>query len=250
MASFDRTYGSTSFQSASDSRIDRKLKVDWSAVFGGTLLGWGLLFLLSVIGAAIGFASIDPYAVHPGAGLDTASGAWALVAMVLTSFLGAFFVVRISGDRRRSESLLHGGISWGLSMMLGAGIALFAAGAAANASANAAAPSTRSKTYVTSNGTLAPSMTRGQRIRADEAKSDAAKGAGLAGGGAALALIASLFGALFAASRSSGISIAEEFRPRSHKNGKAPLQKSAIGMPGAMPGSDRRDETTILPPSH
>lgn len=246
MATFDRTYGTTSFPSASDARLARKLQIDWSAVFGGTLLGWGLLFLLSVIGAAIGFASIDPYAVHPGAGIDTGSGIWALAAMVATSFLGAFFVVRISGDRRRSESLLHGGISWGLSMMLGAGIALFAAGAAASASASAAAPAPRAKTYLAGNGSVAPSLTRGERIRADEAKSDTAKGAGLAGGGAALSLIASLFGALFAASRSSGISIAHEFRPRHHKNAKAPATRA----PTTMPGNERRDETTILPPTH
>ncbi len=246
MATFDRSYGTTSLQTSSESRLDRKLQIDWSAVFGGTLLGWGLLFLLSVIGAAIGFASINPYAVHPGAGLDTGSGIWALAAMIATSFLGAFFVVRISGDRRRSESLLHGGVSWGLSMIVGAAIALFAAGAAATASANAATPSTRAKTSITSNGSVAPNLTRGERIRADEAKSDAAKGAGLAGGGAALALIASLFGALFAASRSSGISIVEEFRPRSHKHGKVPAMKSSI----VMPGSERRDETTILPPTH
>ncbi len=244
MATFDRTHGTTSFQSAADSRIDRKLNVDWSAIFGGTLLGWGLLFLLSVIGAAIGFASIDPYAVHPGAGLDKGSGIWALVAMIATSFLGAYFVVRISGDRRRSESLLHGAIAWGLSMLLGAAIALFAAGAAAGAAANAATPSTRAKTIVTGNGSVAPNLTRGERVRADETKSEAARGAGLAGGGAALALIFSLFGALFAASRSSGISIAEEFRMRSHKqSGRAP----ALHAPGSPA---RREETTILPPTH
>jgi hypothetical protein len=243
LATFDRSYGTTSFQSASDSRVARKLEINWSAVFGGTLLGWGLLFLLSVIGAAIGFASIDPYAVHPGAGLDTGSGVWALAAMIATSFLGAFFVVRISGDRRRSESLLHGGISWGLSMLLGAGIALFAAGAAANASASAATPSSRAKTYVTSSGSVAPNLTRAERVRADEAKSDAARGAGLAGGGAALALIFSLFGALFAASRSSGISIAEEFRLHGPKKASK-AQKSTVIIP------DRRDETTILPPTH
>ena len=247
MATFDRTYGTTSFQSAADSRLGRKLHIDWSAVFGGTLLGWGALFLLSVIGAAIGFASIDPYAVHPGAGLDTGSGIWAVVAMLATSFLGAFFVVRISGDRRRAESLLHGGISWGLSMLMGAAIALFAAGAAASASANAARPSTRAKTYVTSNGNVAPNLTRADRIRADEAKSDLAKGAGLAGGGALLSLVAALFGGLFAASRSSGISIAEEFKPRLGKHRKTTLQKSSVVMPGA---TDGRDETTILPPSH
>ncbi len=160
--------------------------------------------------------------------------------MIATSFLGAYFVVRISGERRRSESLLHGAISWGLSMLLGAAIALFAAGAAANT----ATPSTRAKIIITGNGSVAPNLTRGERVRAAETKSEAARGAGLAGGGAALALIFSLFGALFAASRSSGISIAEELRVRSHQqSGKAPAPHA--------PGSPARlDETTILPPTH
>lgn len=242
MATFDRTYGTTSLQSAADSRLARKLHIDWSAVSGGTLLGWGALFLLSVIGGALGLAAIDPYALHPAAGLDLASDIWALLAMLATSFLGAFFVVRISGDRRRSESLLHGAISWGLSMLLGAILALFAAGAAANASQ----PPARQRTVATGNGTAAPALTRADRIRADEAKRDLARGAGLAGGGALLSLVAALFGALFAASRSSGISIAEEFRPRrGSKQPKSTLPKSSVIMPG-----ERRDETTILPPTH
>ena len=245
MATIDRSYGAAPYRSAADSRVDRQVRLDWSAIFGGTLLGWGALFLLSVIGAAIGFASIDPYAVHPGAGLDTASGIWALVAMLATSFLGAFFVVRIAGDRRRSESLMHGAISWGLSMLLGVAIALFAAGTAANAAANAAGPSSRQKTVVTQNGNVAPNMTRGERIRADEAKSDAAKAAGLAGGAGALALIASLLGALFAASRSSGISIADEFLPGRNKNGKRHEQQGAQATPVV-----RRDEPTNFPPTH
>lgn len=255
MATFDRSYGSTSYKSAADARLARKFNLDWSGIFGGTALGWGVLLLLSVIGAAIGFAAIDPYSVHPGNGLDTASGAWGLVAMVLSSFLGAYFVVRIAGDRRRSEALLHGAISWGLSMIAGAVIALFAAGAAATAASNAATPVNHSKTYVTRNGEVAPNMTRGERIRADEAGAAAAKGAGLAGGAGALALIASLFGALFAASRSSGISIANEFRlgrGKGKHEGHMQEPHPSILTPSSSAGFDetaRRDETTILPPT-
>lgn len=255
MATFDRSYGSTSYKSAADSRLARKFNLDWSGILGGTALGWGVLLLLSVIGAAIGFAAIDPYSVHPGNGLDTASGAWGLVAMVVSSFLGAFFVVRIAGDRRRSEALLHGAISWGLSMIAGALIAMSAAGAAATAASNAATPTTRAKTYVTKNGDVAPNLTRADRVRADEAASAAAKGAGLAGGAGALALIASLFGALLAASRSSGISIANEFRLGRGKGkleGHMQEPHPSIITPSAARQRDevmsRRDETTILPP--
>jgi hypothetical protein len=220
MATYDRTFGTASYQSAADSRLSRRLHIDWSAIFGGAALGWGLLFLLSVIGIAIGFASIDPYSPLPDAGLDLGSIVWAIVAMLATAFLGAFFVVRISGDRRRTESLLHGGIYWGLSMVAGALLAL----AAANATATA--------TWST----------------AEEAARAMAKAGGLAAGAALLALIASLFGALFAASRASGISITNEFRPNL-KLGKGGLKQPLPSQPPTPPDL-HRDDTTILPPTH
>jgi hypothetical protein len=220
MATYDRTLGTASYQSAADSRLSRRLHLDWGAIFGGAALGWGLLFLLSVVGIAIGFAAIDPYSPRPDAALDVGSGVWTLVAMLATAFLGAYFVVRISGDRRRSESLLHGGISWGLSMVAGALLAL----SAANVTLEATWPTP------------------------EEAARAMARAGGLAAGAALLALVASLFGALFAASRASGISIANEFRPKLKlgKTGlKQPPQSQAVTPPDL-----HRDDTTILPPTH
>lgn len=62
-------------------------------------------------------------------------------------------------------------------------------------------------------------------------------------GGALLSLIGALLKALSAASRESGIPLSNEFRlPRRNANGQhAPLARDS---------DVRRDETTILPPTH
>ena len=65
MAIYDRTWGTASQQSAADSRHDRPLRLDWSAIFGGTLIGWGALLLLSLIGMALGLSVIDPFDFFP-----------------------------------------------------------------------------------------------------------------------------------------------------------------------------------------
>ena len=39
MATYDRNYG----HSAADSRLSRPLRLDWSALVGGSLMGWGVL---------------------------------------------------------------------------------------------------------------------------------------------------------------------------------------------------------------
>ena len=67
----------------------------------------------------------------------------------------------------------------------------------------------------------------------------------LATGGAVLALVGSLLGALAAASRSSGVPFSDEFRIRRRAmNGH---HESAPITPESEAG---RDETTILPPTH
>ena len=53
----------------------------------------------------------------------------------MSSFLGGYLAVRIAGDRRRSEALLHGAICWAFSLMIGAMLALGAARTAAQSAA-------------------------------------------------------------------------------------------------------------------
>jgi len=110
MATFDRTYGTTSERSAADARLDRPLRLDWSALFGGSLIGWGVMLVLALISMIVGLAVVDPFAARPAAS-NAGAGIWGAASAIISSFIGAFAVVRLAGDRRRDESLMHGAVS-------------------------------------------------------------------------------------------------------------------------------------------
>ena len=231
MATFERTYGTTSAPSEADGRLDRHLRLDWSALFGGALLGWGVLLVLSLIAMVIGLAVIDPFVGRPAAS-DAGAAIWGAVSAIIASFIGAFAVVRLAGDRRRGESLMHGAVSWAMSMLLAGFIALFASGVAAF-----------SRTPV--NNTAVHKNTRGQTASLVETSGNGPLVAIFATGGAVLALVGSLLGALAAASRSSGVPFSDEFRMKARpRNGhqKSALVTNETDVP--------RDQTTILPPTH
>jgi hypothetical protein len=140
--------------------------------------------------------------------------------------------VRLAGDRRRGESLMHGAVAWGMSMLLAGVIALFVAGAAAF-----------SRTPV--NNTAVHKGTRGQTAALVETTGNGALVAIFATGGAVLALVGSLLGSLAAASRSSGIPFSNELR------GRARPTRPERAETDTPPESDvRREQTTILPPTH
>jgi hypothetical protein len=233
MATYDRTQGTTSMRSEADARLDRSLRLDWSALFGGTLIGWGVLLLLSMVSMVIGLAVIDPFAARPAVS-NAGAGIWGAASAVIASFIGAFAVVRLAGDRRRAESLMHGAVSWGMSMLLAGLIALFVAGVAAFSRTPA-------------NNTAVHRSTRGQTVALVETKGDGALVAIFATGGAVLALVGSLLGSLAAASRSSGIPFANEFRVRRRAMNRHRVGTGTV----AVPERDiRREATTILPPTH
>jgi len=144
--------GSPQFQGHSDVRYDRGLRISWSAVVAGTALGWAVFSLIGLVGAAIGLAKFDPYSANPASGLGAGSGVFGVVALLVSSFLGAYLAVRIAGDRRRSEALLHGALCWAFSLLIGAMLALGAARTAAQSAATGPGPTTSSRRSRTSSG--------------------------------------------------------------------------------------------------
>lgn len=241
MATYDTALsGSPQFQGHSDVRLDRGLRVSWTGIFAGTALGWGLFSLLALLGAAVGFANIDPYSAHPASGLGVGSGIFGGIALLVTSFFGAWIAVRIAGNRRRNEALLHGGVCWALSMLVGAMLAMGAArtaaeGAAVVASGSRAQAKMQREANVRSNN---GGPTAADRDRANDAASTAAQTSGAGAGGAFLALIASLLGALAASRKGTGVhGLGDAFR-LGRKRDDADSMKS----PAA------RESTSIVPP--
>jgi len=198
-------FATTNFQSLSQEPYDR-MRVSWTAIFGGTLLGWATMSLLSLVAAAIGLAKLDPTSPQPGSGAGVATGIVGAILLIVSSFFGAYMAVRIAGNRRRPDALLHGAICWALSVVAGALLAMGAARTAAQSAATVASGpraqvrAEREARIRSNNG----GPTAQDRQNAEEASDTAAKAAGGGAGGAVLALLASLAGAFVAARRPIG----------------------------------------------
>jgi len=230
MATYDATYSSGGGRHP-DLR-DRPMHLQWWAIFGGSVVGWGLLFFLSLLGLTIGLAAIEPYSARPASGIDVGSAIWGLAALVLCSIVGAYLVVRIAGERRRREAALHAVVSWGLSMIAGALLAMGAGSTAARAAAENP-PRTSARTD----------------DRLDEAKNSAARTAGGSAAAAFLSLLGALLGAGVGAAHASGRKLA---RSRPGDRDRALGRTSTAGgelEPEALERAGR-DEPTILPPTH
>jgi hypothetical protein len=221
MATDERHHGDVS---STDARLWRQLSLDWSALFGGSLIGWGAMLVFSMIGMIVGLSVLDPFAARPALSNSGAAISGACCAIV-ASFLGSYVVVRLAGDRRRSESLLHAAVAWGMSMLLAGFIALWASSAAAF-----------SRTPVKS---VASGRARGT-VALIETTGNGSLVALLSTCGALLALCGSMAGALAARSRTSGVPLAEELG----------LRRGTNGHRQQMTAEPRRDETTIVPPMH
>ena len=226
MANYDRSYDPR-VRSAADSRLARHLGLDWSALFGGSLIGWGAMLLLAMAGTIIGLAVLDPFGVRPALS-NFGAAIWTAGSAIVAGFIGAYAVVRLAGDRRRNESLMHGAVSWGMSMLLAAMIALWASSATAFSR-------TPART------TVMHTPARGATVSLVETTGNGGVVALISAAGALLALGTSLLGALAACSRESGIPIGRELTFHRAPNGhRTVVTESDV----------RRDETTIIPPTH
>ncbi|MFL5310906.1 MAG: hypothetical protein ACJ79H_10680 [Myxococcales bacterium] len=239
MAVYDPVLGgSTQFQGHSDVRYDRGLRISWSAIVAGTALGWAVFSLIGLLGAAIGLAKFDPYAADPSNGLGAGSGIFGVVALLVSSFVGAYLAIRIAGDRRRGEALLHGALCWAFSLLIGAMLALGAARTAAQSAATVASgPRAQARAERESNARRNTGPTQADRDRAADASETAAKTTGAAAGGAILGLVGSLLGALAAARRRTSENVLDGTQKR---------KRDEARQPPPMP--PERQETIIVPP--
>ena len=229
---------STQFQGHSDARFDRGFRINWTGIVAGTAIGWALFSLIGLLGAAIGLAKFDPYSANPANGLGAGSGIFGVVAVLVSSIVGAYLAVRIAGDRRRSEALLHGATCWAFSLMIGAMLALGAAKTAAeSAAAVASGPRAQARAERETNVRRNSGPTQADRNRAEEATDAAAKTTGGAAGGAFLGLVGSMIGAIGASRRRTGKAGSDGMEKRKRDESRDP-----------RPMAPRHDQAVIVPP--
>jgi hypothetical protein len=88
-------------------------RISWGAIFAGVVIALVVQLLLSLLGLAIGFGSIDPQTeANPFAGLATGALIWWVVSMLIALFAGGLAAGRLSGIQTAFDRVLHGFIAF------------------------------------------------------------------------------------------------------------------------------------------
>ncbi|MGB7481667.1 MAG: hypothetical protein WA924_15175 [Burkholderiaceae bacterium] len=88
----------------------------WSAVLAGVVVGIALQMALTLLGVATGLSSIDVGSAESASA--TGPLLWAGISMLISAFVGGYVAARSSGLKRKSDGVLHGATSWGVTTLL------------------------------------------------------------------------------------------------------------------------------------
>jgi hypothetical protein len=94
--------------------------MSWGAVLAGVAIVLFIQLLLSLLGAGIGLATVNP-ATGAGPSLETLrtnAGIFGAVSAVVATFLGAWAAGRLAGIPSRTDGMLHGVVTWSVATLL------------------------------------------------------------------------------------------------------------------------------------
>lgn len=90
-------------------------RVSWGAIFAGFFITIVIQLTLTLLGAAIGAATINPLQEqNPTQGLALGSAIWLGISGLISLWVGTCVAGRLAGGPRRADGLLHGVVTWSL----------------------------------------------------------------------------------------------------------------------------------------
>ena len=95
-------------------------RISWAAVFGGVVLVVAVQILLSLLGAGIGFGTVNvtggstPSASSFGVG----AGIWWVLSGMIALFTGGYVAAWLAGNEIKFDGMLHGLITWAIATVL------------------------------------------------------------------------------------------------------------------------------------
>ncbi len=94
-------------------------RVSWGAILAGSVVAIVTQIMLSLLGLAIGLATINPATeTNPLGGLGTGTGIWLAVSTIIAFLIGGYVAARLSGLPRRQDGIWHGIVTWGFVSLL------------------------------------------------------------------------------------------------------------------------------------
>jgi hypothetical protein len=103
-------------------------RISWGAIFAGALIALATQLVLTLIGAAIGLATLNPASGQGPSGTTLGVGAtvWVVISSLISLFLGGYIARRLGGT---FNGWLHGLATWATVAMLTMLLLTTAAGA-------------------------------------------------------------------------------------------------------------------------
>src|SRR6185436_3097028 len=85
-------------------------KVSWGAIFAGVVVALVIQVLLTMLGAGIGIATLDPNTGdNPAAStFSIVAGVWYLLSGIVSAFAGGYVAARMSGKTNATTGAFHG----------------------------------------------------------------------------------------------------------------------------------------------
>ncbi len=95
-------------------------RVSWGAIFAGVVVALITQVLLTMLGAGIGIATLDPgTGENPAAStFSIAAGIWYMLSGIISAFAGGYIAARLSGKTVPTTGALHGLTTWALTTLL------------------------------------------------------------------------------------------------------------------------------------
>lgn len=94
-------------------------RISWGAIIAGLIVALVTQILFTMLGVAIGAATIDPLQEQrPLEGLGTGAAIWWVVSSLISLFLGGCVAGRLAGVPRKGDGALHGIIMWGTATLI------------------------------------------------------------------------------------------------------------------------------------
>ena len=94
-------------------------RISWGAIIAGLIVALVTQILLSMLGVAIGAATVNPtQEQNPLEGLGTGAAIWWVVSSLISLFLGGCVAGRLAGVPRKGDGALHGIIMWGTATLI------------------------------------------------------------------------------------------------------------------------------------
>jgi hypothetical protein len=95
-------------------------KVSWGAIFAGVVVALVVQVLLTMLGAGIGIATLDPSTGdNPAAStFSIVAGIWYVLSGIISAFIGGYVAARMSGKTDPTTGALHGLTAWAFTTLL------------------------------------------------------------------------------------------------------------------------------------